>query len=384
MSIADADLLDRLPSLAASLADLPDVRRARGRRRPLLAVLLLARVAMLSGARSQAAIAAWAADHAPAWRRRLGFTHARGPSQSTLSRLFQRLDPAELDRRLAAWAERAVASAPAPACPALDGVSLDGKVLRGGKERGGAGAHLLGALHHRLAVVLGQVGVGAGDEPAAAVSLAARVAAPGRVVTVDSGLAHQRLARAIPERRADYLMPIKENQPTLLDDLRVLFADPTTVAAPGATATAHGGRVEGRRLRASAELVGYSAWPGLAQALRLERTVTLKASGRVRREVADAVTSLAPARAGPAELLRLWRGHWAIEDKRHWVRDVTFDEDRSSVRAGHAPQVMAALRNTAIGLLRRLGCPNMADATRRFAARPALALAAVGLPPEHA
>jgi hypothetical protein len=96
------------------------------------------------------------------------------------------------------------------------------------------------------------------------------------------------------------------------------------------------------------------------------------------------VTSLAPDRAGPADLLRLWRGHWHIENKLHWVRDVTVDEDRSGVHAGHAPQVMAALRNAAIGLLRLLGYANIAAAIRRFAAQPALALAAVGLPVENA
>jgi predicted transposase YbfD/YdcC len=384
MSIADPGVLDRLPSLAAALAEVPDVRHAQGRRHPLLALLLLVCVAMLSGARSQVAIAAWAADHGPVWRRRLGFTHARGPSQATLSRLFQRLDPEELERQLAAWARQAADGAPAGGAAALEGVGLDGKVLRGGRKRDAAGAHLLSALHHRLAIVLGQVGVTEGDELTAAVGLAERVAAPGRVVTVDAGLAHRRLAGAVLAQRADYLMAIKENQPTLLEDLRVLFADPATDARTAATTTAHGGRVEERRLRASAELVGYSAWPGLGQALCLERTVTLKASGRVRREVAYAVTSLPPARATPAQLLRLWREHWHIENKLHWVRDVTFDEDRSGVRAGHAPRVMAACRNAAIGLLRLLGYANIAAATRRLAAQPALALAAVGCPAENA
>jgi DDE family transposase len=383
MSIDDPAFAARLPSLAAALADLPDVRRAQGRRHPLLALLLLACVAMLGGARSQVAIAAWAADHGPAWRRRLGFTHARGPSQATLSRLFQRLDVDALERRLAAWARQAGAGAAADgAVP--EGVSLDGKVLRGSRKRGAASAHLLSAVHHRSGVVLGQLSVDGGDEVAAAVALVGQVAAPGRVVTVDAGLAHQRLARAVLACRADYLMPIKENQPTLLEDLRVLFADPTTTAAVAATTTAHGGRIEERRLRASTELTGYSAWPGLQQALCLERTVTGKASGRVRREVAYGATSLAPGRAGSAALLRLWREHWHGENKVHWVRDVTFDEDRSGVRAGAAPQVMAALRNATLGLLRLLGWTNIAAACRSFAAHPARALAAVGLRHENA
>lgn len=381
MSIDDPTLATRLPSLAAALADFPDRRQARGRRHPLLALLLLTSVAMLGGARSQSAIAAWVADHGPAWRQRLGFTHPHGPSQSTLSRLFQHLDLEALEHRLAAWADQAtVAGVATP----LEGVSLDGKVLRGSRKRGAADAHLLSALHHQQGMVLCQVRVTNGDEGAAARAVVGQVARPGRVMTVDAGLAHQSLAHAILDRHADYLMPIKENQPTLLEDLRVLFADPTTVTVAVATTTAHGDRIEERRLRASTELVGYSAWPGLQQGLCLERVVIAKRTGVVRREVAYAVTSLAPSRAGAAALLRLWRGHWSIENQLHWVRDVTFDEDRSGVWAGHVPQVLAALRNTAIGLLRCLGATNIAATTRRFAAQPALALAAVGLPIDNA
>jgi hypothetical protein len=82
------------------------------------------------------------------------------------------------------------------------------------------------------------------------------------------------------------------------------------------------------------------------------------------------VTSLAPECADAACLLALVRGHWHIENTSHWVRDVTFDEERSQVRCGHIPQVMAALRNTAIGLMRWAGATTIAAACRRFAAQP--------------
>ena len=86
-----------------------------------------------------------------------------------------------------------------------------------------------------------------------------------------------------------------------------------------------------------------------------------------------------PERGAPARLLDLVRGHWAIENRSHWVRDVTFDEDRSQVRSGNIPQIMAALRNTAIGLLRWSGHTNIAAACRRMAAQPARALALIGI-----
>ena len=95
------------------------------------------------------------------------------------------------------------------------------------------------------------------------------------------------------------------------------------------------------------------------------------------------VSSLVPERSTPAQLLAFVRGQWQIENRSHWVRDVTFDEDRSQVRCGSIPQVMAALRNTAIGLLRAAGYANIAAACRRFAAQPDLALALIGIALEN-
>ncbi len=95
------------------------------------------------------------------------------------------------------------------------------------------------------------------------------------------------------------------------------------------------------------------------------------------------VTSLRPERATPGRVLELVRGHWHIENKSHWVHDVTFDEDRSQVRCGNIPQVMAALRNTAIELLRWAGHTNIAAACRRLAPQPAQALALIGIELEN-
>ncbi len=148
----------------------------------------------------------------------------------------------------------------------------------------------------------------------------------------------------------------------------------------------HGRRIEERVLRTSTALCdcyGDDLWPGLGQVLQLKRTITDKHTDRTTSETAYAITSLSPHRATPEQLLTAWREHWHIENKLHWVRDVTFDEDRSTVRSGHIPQVMAALRNTAIGLLRLLGATNIARACRQFAAQPHLALAALGCPLEN-
>lgn len=109
----------------------------------------------------------------------------------------------------------------------------------------------------------------------------------------------------------------------------------------------------------------------------LDRRVTDKRTGQPRDETAYAITSLSPARADAARLLALWRGHWAIENRLHYVRDVTFGEDACTTRSRNGPRALAALRNTALALLRLSGATNIAAARRRCAARPALAIAAV-------
>ena len=117
----------------------------------------------------------------------------------------------------------------------------------------------------------------------------------------------------------------------------------------------------------------FLGWPHLAQLCRVERRRVTVRGGRELKaegEVTYALTSLPPGRAGAAVLLRLLRGHWGIENRAHWVRDVTFDEDRCRVRSGAAPQALAACRNLAIALLRRHGHDNIAEATRTYAGRP--------------
>ena len=177
-------------------------------------------------------------------------------------------------------------------------------------------------------------------------------------------------------------MPVKENQPQLLWALEQLFADAALVAETGTAARTvdkgHG-RLERRRLWSSTALVGYSDWPGLAQALCLEREVVRLNTGEVRRERVYAVTSLLPQQATASDLLRLWRGHWGIENRLHWVRDVGFAEDRSAARAGGVPQLLAATRNTAIGLLRAHGHTAIAATRRALAHHADATLSLLGL-----
>ena len=176
--------------------------------------------------------------------------------------------------------------------------------------------------------------------------------------------------------RGRYFFAVKGNQPTLLQDITAIWDGEPAGEPQAARLDQHGERIEQRRLWASNLLVDYSDWPHLAQVCRLERII--RARGKTRRELAYAVTSLSPAEADPQRLLALWRGHWGIENRVHWVRDVTFDEDRSQVRTGSAPQIMAALRNLTISVIRLAGEANIAAALRRHAVHPSRPLTLIG------
>lgn len=118
-------------------------------------------------------------------------------------------------------------------------------------------------------------------------------------------------------------------------------------------------------------------WPHLAQVCRVRRRRVDVRTGEIEDKVSYAITSLPPARADASALLALLRDHWGIENRLHYVRDVTFDEDRSAVRTKAAPQVAVACRNLVIALLRRAGATNIAAACRTFAGRPLTAIALV-------
>lgn len=202
----------------------------------------------------------------------------------------------------------------------------------------------------------------------------------GRLVTGDALYCQDTLCRQILAAKGDYLLIVKANQPELYWAVATVFAEPP----PGErfpTAVQwdqHGDRVERRQVWVSDALHGYLDWPGVRRVLRLERRCLRRGSWT--RQVRYAITSLGPA-ADAAALLASARGHWAIENRLHWVRDVTFGEDACRVRTGAAPQVLAGLRNAAIALLRGAGWTNIAAALRHCAWQPGAALALLGLNP---
>jgi predicted transposase YbfD/YdcC len=139
------------------------------------------------------------------------------------------------------------------------------------------------------------------------------------------------------------------------------------------------GRIEVRKIQTSTALNDYVTFPYAAQVCRIRR-ITYNLDGELmREEVAYGITSLSKDKADAKRLLALNRGHWSIENRLHWVRDVTFDEDRSQVRSKEGPRVMATLRNLVISLLRLHDVKNIAQALRACSRKPERALQYIGL-----
>lgn len=385
-------LIMAAPSLLAAFATVPDPRRQASVTYPLSALLALAVVAILARQLSLLAIAEWAARQGDAVLAPLGLAAGRTPAQSTLQRLFARLEADRLIDALAAHFQPP--AAPDPQARGGQGVALDGKAQRGRLrfQLGGCPVHALTAFCHEHGVVLAQEPIDstadkAEAELSVAPALLARVDWRGRVLTGDALFCQRTLCRQVRDAGGDYLLVVKDNQPALHADLALLFDPPATVPAAPLTdrrealtlERGHGRTHDRRHLIASTDLVGYLDWPGVAQVFRLERT--WRERGRDKRAIHYGITSLPPDAGTPTRLLSLRRGHWQIGNRLHYTKDVTLGEDRSLTHAGAGPTVMALLRDAALSLLRRAGRHAIASQLRAHADHPLAALALVVHPP---
>lgn len=223
-------------SLAAALAPVPDPRRPYGWRTdtppvPLVALLQLLVVATLCGARSLYAIAQWGRERVeddPELLTALGLPPGRSPCVATLHRVCKALDVAAFEQAVGQWLQQT-------GLEPSDPLAVDGKTLRGIHGEDIAGVHLVAAYAHHAGEILGQVRtVGKGQELAAASELLTQLPLTGRVVTADALLTQRNLSTQIVEGGGDYLLPVKDNQPTLRADLEEAFSP---VASDGARRT---------------------------------------------------------------------------------------------------------------------------------------------------
>ncbi|TWH69553.1 IS4 family transposase [Micromonospora olivasterospora] len=381
-----ADRLDeslpaqRRSSLVAALSAVPDRRDPRGVVHALPGVLATAVAAVLTGARSAAAVAEWAADAPQQVLAELGvfrdpFTGLyRAPDESTFRRVLAGVDADALDDTVGRWVL---------ACrPAADTerrvYSVDGKTLRGSGPAG-AQVHLLAVLDQHTGTVLGQVDVdGKTNELTRFRPLLGPLDLTAVVITADAMHTQREHARwLIDDKKAAYVFTVKKNQPRLYRQLKTLPW--AKVPIQDETSTRGHGRYDIRRLQA-VTCTGPLAldFPHATQALRIRRRRLSLTTGRWSTVTVYAITNLSAAQAGPADLADWLRGHWAIETLHH-IRDTTYAEDASRLRTGNSPRVMATLRNTAISLLRLAGVTAIAAALRHNSRNPHRPLQLLGI-----
>ena len=388
-------------SLADRLASAPDPRAVRGRRHPLVVILVLTACATLVvGNDSVAAIWQWAARTSQEVLARLGarFDPLTGrylvPSERTFRRVLQELDGEALDAAIGGYANDVVRGdspapvLPAPAAPAgpvereqrraaaravthpvpaglLPAAAIDGKLLRGTVTPAGR-VFLVGAIAHDAGVVLGQRQVAdKRGEGTVIADLLGGLDVAGMVLTLDALHTTKKTARLITGvLHAHYLLILKGNQPlayqaaqALLSGTDTEFADQTDAG----TDRGHG-RTERRTLRVAP--ADDSLFPGARQVFRLRRDTGGLDGQRTRKEIVHGIVSLPADLAGPAHLNHYARGHWCVENRLHWTRDVTFHEDNSQLRTGTAPRALASFRNLTINTYRLAGRANIAHARR--------------------
>lgn len=392
-------------ALVARLSQVPDLRRRKGLRHRLVLILALTACATLVvGSDSVTAIWQWAARAPQDKLARLGARWnpwARRfvvPSERTFRRVLARLDADALDAAAGGWVgdvTRGVAPAPVvsttpgPAereqrravqragehpVPAgvLSGAAIDGKAVRGARTDAGP-VFLVAAIDHAQGAVLGQRQVPSKrGEGVAARDLLAGLNLPGMVWTLDALHTTRTTARLITkDLQGHYVLIIKGNQPIARATAAALLAGPDaewTDATAVEDDRGHG-RVERRTIRVAP--ADDTLFPGAAQAFRLRRDAfrLRRDTGRLdgvwdRKEIVYGITSLPVDLADPAHLNYYERRHWVVENRLHWVRDVSYDEDRSQLRTGTAPRALAVFRNLAISAFRLAGRANIAHARR--------------------
>lgn len=356
--------LARIP-LSELFGSVPDPRDRRGIRHRLEVILSLAVTAVLAGANTLIEIEEWAREAGPEVLQTLGLrTGERVPTESTIRRTLARVNADDLDARIGAWMRTRIGWISGRRIIAIDGKSMRGAVS------GGTRPHLLAVFDHDQQVVVAQQAVpDKTSEIGALREILATMEITGAVITADALHCQRETATWIIDRSAHFVLTVKGNQPGLLKSLKALpWAD---VPAYTYADTGHG-----RRSRRTLKAVNVPEWidfPGAAQILQIRRTRTQKSRKSV--EVVYVICSLAMQEASIQEVASWVQGHWRIENALHWVRDVTFDEDRHQLRTGTGPQVMATLRNTAINLLRLAGWDSVAKGRRHHranATRPAI------------
>lgn len=342
--------------IARAFEQMPDPRHHNVRHK-LFDILTIALFAVICGADGWVAVVAYAKAKIR-WLRTILDLPAGIPSHDTFGEVFARLNPEAFETCFRAWMASMVE---------LSGgklVALDGKSIRRSFEEGwnkSGMAHIVSAFVTANQMVFAQQKTdGKGQELDAVEKLLATLDLEGAVVTIDALGCNAKVAQQILDAKADYVLQVKENQPTLLAKLKVTMEDARLDGFAGLvsdsfqeTDKGHG-RIETRRLWVcwDVELLGALAkdWPGLRSLIMVQRTRQI--NGKSSTEWAYYISSL-DARRTAQQFAGYVRDHWGIENSLHWQLDVSFREDERRIRKGHGAEHFSRLCRLALNLLKR-------------------------------
>lgn len=346
----------RLAHLLDHFSVIEDPREAWRVAHPLGEVLLLVVCATIASCDDFDDIAAWGEAHLEFLRRFLPFYHGV-PGARWLNILMNRIDPELFSACFMGWACTMRQDAPTL-------IALDGKTSRRSHDRaqGKAALHLVSAFATAEKLVLGQEAVDEKSNEIKAIPLllqrlAAAGALEGALVTIDAIACNPVIARDIVDKEADYLLAVKDNQPTLHAEIKRFFDDaPEAVLDTNIQCDKGHGRIEQRRadvshaidwITGSRRFPGEYRFPKIAAVIRIEARVEHKNHCTKERRYYISSRPLSAEEAAHAV-----RAHWQIENALHWVLDVTFKEDLARVRKGHGARNMAIVRHFAINSVR--------------------------------
>ena len=283
----------------------------------------------------------------------------RTPHADTFERVFRRIRPTALERAFIAFTE-GLAEASAGRLVAIDGKTLRGSIDCGGRK---AAIHMIHAWDQQNRLVLGQLAVEEkSNEITAVPKLLDLLEVKDAVVSLDAMHCQKETAAAIRKAGADYLLAVKQNQPSLHEDVKLFFDDAIeqhdagllhAIAEPDNT---HG-RLDERQAWASGDVAWlrrrHAGWKDLRGIVCVEGKRLDFKTGKQTTERRYYLTSLDPRKVGPQRLLALARGHWGVENQLHWCLDVCFGDDASRVRKDHGPRNLAVIRRQVLNLLRK-------------------------------
>jgi predicted transposase YbfD/YdcC len=328
-----------------------DPRQAKKVEHDLVDLLVVAVCAVLSGADTFVEIEAWGKEKLD-WLRKYLRLEQGIPCHDTFGRVFAAIDADEFAAAFLRWVGQVV-----PALAKDEVVAIDGKTSRRSGKAGATPLHLVSAFAARAGLVLGQRATAAkSNEKTAIPELLATLALEGCIITIDAMGTQPNIAQAIRHRGADYILAVKDNQPTLAESIGDFISAFT--AAPGKTphqvhevVEKDHGRLEVRRCHVFDQLDCLHAperWPDLKSFAMITSERTIK--GKTTVEHRFYISSLAP---DAQRMNQAVRQHWRVENSLHWCMDVVFGDDQMRARTDHAAQNFAVLRQFVLNLLRK-------------------------------